>query len=128
MPAALPSTTTCAPFGVEVTLKDGQDPAAAEAAVYAELERLQREPLPEAELQKVKNQAKAGAYRRLYQPMSILQQLLVYDGLGDWRYINTSAAETDAVTAADVQRVAGKYLTADTRTVGVFRRKESTAP
>jgi predicted Zn-dependent peptidase len=115
-------------FAVEVTLKDGQDPAAAEAAVYAELERLEREPVPNEELQKVKNQAKASAYRRLYQPMSILQQLLVYDGLGDWRYINTASAETDAVTAADVQRVVREYLSPQSRTVGVFRRKAEPAP
>jgi len=115
-------------FGVEVTLKDGQDPAGAETAVYAELERLTTGPLPGEELQKVKNQAKAAAYRRLYQPMSILRQLLVYDGLGDWRYINTASAETDAVTEADVQRVARQYLTPETRTVGVFRRKETPAP
>jgi len=115
-------------FGVEVTLKDGQDPGAAEAALYAELERLKSEPIPDEELQKVKNQAKAAAYRRLYRPMSILQQLLVYDGLGDWRYINTASVETDAVTAADVQRVARQYLSPERRTVGVFRRKETHAP
>ncbi len=115
-------------FGVEVTLKDGQDPAAAEAALYAELDRLKSEPVPDDELQKVKNQAKAAAYRRLYQPMSILQQLLVYDGLGDWRYINTASAETDAVAAADVQRVARQYLAPERRTVGVFRRKGEASP
>jgi predicted Zn-dependent peptidase len=76
----------------------------------------------------VKNQAKASAYRRLYQPMSILQQLLVYDGLGDWRYINTASAETDAVTAADVQRVVREYFSPQSRTVGVFRRKAEPAP
>jgi hypothetical protein len=51
-------------------------------------------------------------------------QLLGYEGLGDWRYINTSAETADAVTAADLQRVAQKYLTRENRTVGVFLRKE----
>ena len=54
----------------------------------------------------MKNQAKANAYRRLSSPFFIMFQLLVYDGLGDWKYINTYADEVDAVTAADLQRVA----------------------
>ena len=64
--------------------------------VYEEIEKLQKEPVPAEELQKVKNQAKANAYRRLSSPFFIAIQLLVYDGLGDWRYINTYAEEVDA--------------------------------
>ena len=37
---------------------------------------------PDAELQKVKNQAKANAYRRLSSPFFIHLQLMYYDGLG----------------------------------------------
>ncbi len=108
-------------------MKDGKEPAAVEAAVYEEIETLQKEPVPAEELQKVKNQAKANAYRRLSSPFFIDVQLLLYDGLGDWRYINTSADKVDAVTAADLQRVAREYLTAENRTVGVFLRKEGAA-
>ena len=57
-------------FMVEVTVKDGEDPAAVEAAVYEEIERLQAEPIPAEELQKVKNRYKAFAYRRLVSPTS----------------------------------------------------------
>ncbi|HEY2945808.1 MAG TPA: pitrilysin family protein [Vicinamibacteria bacterium] len=105
-------------------VKDGKEPAAAEQALYDELERLKNEPVPAEELQKVKNQAKANAYRRLSSPFSIAVQLLSYDGLGDWRYINTYADQVDAVTAADLQRAARQYFTRETRTVGVFLRKE----
>ena len=80
-----------------MTLKEGVDPAAAEAAVDEELERLKTEPVPAEELQKVKNQAKADSYRRLSSPFFIAIQLMFYDGLGDWRYINTSAAELDTM-------------------------------
>jgi hypothetical protein len=55
-------------------------------------------------------------------------QLLVYEGLGDWRYINTYADEVDKVTAADLKRVAVAYLNRENRTVGVFTRKEGAAP
>jgi predicted Zn-dependent peptidase len=112
-------------FGVEATVKDGQAPEAAEKALLEEIERLKSEPVAADELQKVKNQAKANAYRRLSSPVFIMFQLLVYEGLGDWHYINNSAAQTDAVTAADLQRVAKEYLTRENRTVAVFLRKES---
>jgi predicted Zn-dependent peptidase len=114
---------------VESTVKDGKDPAAVEQALYEELEKLKDEPLPAEELQKIKNQAKANAYRRLSSPFSIAIQLMIYDGFGDWRYINTYAEEVDRVTAADIQRAAKEYFTKENRTVGVFLRKggEATA-
>ena len=111
-------------FEVECVVKDGKDPASVEAAVYEEIARLQKEPVPADELQKVKNQYKANAFRRLSQPVFIMVQLLAYEGLGDWKYINTSPERADAVTAADLQRVAEKYLVKQNRTVGVFLRKE----
>ena len=112
---------------VECVVKDGKEPAAVEQAVYEEMDRLQKEPVPAEELQKVKNQAKANAYRRLASPISVAIQLMVYDALGDWTYINTSADRTDAVTAGDLQRVARDYLTKETRTVAIFLRKEGAA-
>jgi len=115
-------------FMIEATVKDEEDPAAVEAAIYEEIGRLQAEPIPAEELQKVKNRYKAFAYRRLSSPSSIGIQLLVYDGLGDWRYINTSADGIEAVTAADLQRAAKEYLTKERRAVGVFLRKEGAAP
>jgi predicted Zn-dependent peptidase len=112
---------------LEVTLKEGVEPAAAEAAVEEELQRLQTELVPAEELQKVKNQAKANSYRRLSSPFFIALQLMFYDGLGDWRYINTSAAELDAVTAEDLMRVSKQYFQKERRSVGVFLRKPGTA-
>jgi predicted Zn-dependent peptidase len=113
---------------MEAVVKDGKDPAQVEQALYDEIARLQDEPVPAPELQKVKNQAKANAYRRLSSPSFIHLQLMYYDGLGDWKYINSYADEVDAVTAADLQRVAKEYLTKENRTVGIFLRKEGAAP
>jgi predicted Zn-dependent peptidase len=111
-------------FEVECTVKDGKDPAEVEKAVYAEIEALQKQPPSSLELQKVKNQFKANAYRRLQTPVFIMFQLLLYDGSGDWRYINTAGDAADAVTPADIQRVAQRYFAPENRTVGVFLRKE----
>jgi predicted Zn-dependent peptidase len=111
-------------FMVETTVKDDKEPAAAEAAVYEEIARLQDQPVPPEELQKVKNAYKANAYRRLSSPFAIFVQLLSYEAVGDWRLINTSPEKADAVTAADLQRVARGYLTRENRTVATFLRKE----
>ena len=89
---------------------------------------LKTEPLSAEELQKIKNQAKANAYRRLSSPFSIAIQLMIYDGFGDWRYINTYAEEVDRVTAADIQRTAKEYFTRRTAPVGVFLRKGGAPP
>ncbi|HET9317796.1 MAG TPA: pitrilysin family protein [Vicinamibacteria bacterium] len=113
---------------LEAVVKDGKEPRAVEEAVDEEVARLSKEDLPAEELQKVKNQAKANAYRRLSSPTFIMFQLLIYEGLGDWRYINTYADEVDRVTAADIRRVAAEHMTRENRTVGVFTRKQGTAP
>jgi predicted Zn-dependent peptidase len=115
-------------FEVECVVKDGKDPAAAEAAIFEETDKLRSEPVGAEELQKVKNQGKANAYRRLSSPFSIAIQLMFYEGLGDWHYINTYADEVERTTAADLQRVAQKHLTPENRSVGVFLRKEGAAP
>jgi predicted Zn-dependent peptidase len=113
---------------LEAVVKEGKEPRAVEEAVEEELARLAREDVPAEELQKVKNQAKANAYRRLSSPTFIMFQLLIYEGLGDWRYINTYADEVDRVTAADLKRVAAEHLTRENRTVGIFTRKAGAAP
>jgi predicted Zn-dependent peptidase len=112
---------------IECTVKDGKDPVAVETAIYEELARLQSEPVSADELQKVKNQFKANAYRRLSTPVFVMFQLLVFEGQGDWRYINNAPDEVDAVTPADIQRVAKEYLTKENRTVGIFLRKQGAA-
>jgi hypothetical protein len=111
-------------FMVETTVKDGKEPAEAEAAAYEEIEKLQKDEVPAEELQKVKNAYKANAYRRLSSPFFVGFQLVRSDAMGDWRLINTSAERADAVTAADVQHVAREYLTRENRTVATFLRKE----
>ncbi len=115
-------------LSIECTVKDGQDPAAVEAAIYEELERIVEEGVTDRELQKVRNQAKANAYRRLSSPFSIAIQLLIYDAFGNWNYINEYSDGIDAVTAEDMTRVTQAYLTKDNRTVGTFLRKAGAEP
>ncbi|HEX9800850.1 MAG TPA: pitrilysin family protein [Thermoanaerobaculia bacterium] len=114
-------------FVCSADVRGDATPGDLEAALLVELARLASEPIPDEELQKVKNQVVAGSYRRLQSPFFLMLQLLIYDGNGDWMYLNQWADRTLAVTAADVQRVIGEYFTAENRTVATYRRKAGTA-
>jgi predicted Zn-dependent peptidase len=114
-------------FELDAEAKGEHTPEQLEQSLYRELERLQEEPVPAKELQKVKNQITADAFRRLQSPFFLMLQLLYYDGLGDWHYLEQWGTRTKAVTAEDVQRVARRYFAAKNRTVGVYRRKAGTA-
>ena len=56
-----------------------------------------------------------------------MQNLIWNDGEGDWREINTAQPKLEAVTAADVMRVATEYFTKDNRAVAIFTRKPDAA-
>jgi predicted Zn-dependent peptidase len=105
----------------------GHTPEEIEKSLYAEIEKLQRDEVPAEELQKVKNNFAAAEYRKLNSNMSILHQIIWNEGEGDWREINNFNAKVQAVTAADVKRVASEYLTKDNRAVATFTRKPETA-
>ena len=114
-------------FEVGAEVADGHDHAEVEAALLAELERLATEPVPARELEKVKNQALADSFRRLQSNFYLLLQLLFFDGMGDWTYLNESPAKMQAVTAEDLMRVAKKYFPAEGRNVLWYSRKGGTA-
>jgi predicted Zn-dependent peptidase len=107
--------------------KEGHKPEDVEQGIYENVERLKREEVPPEELQKVKNNFAAGEYRKLTSNFPILMQLIQNDGNGDWREVNEAAPKIQAVTAADVKRVANQYLTKENRTVAIYTRKGATA-
>jgi predicted Zn-dependent peptidase len=115
-------------FDVSAEVRDGKRPVEVEAALNEELARLAKEPVGERELQKVKNQQLANSFRRLQSNFYVMLQLLLYDSLDTWSFLNESPAKIQAVTAADIQRVAAKYLTAENRNVAVYTRKAGSAP
>ncbi len=109
---------------VGAELADGVNHEQAEAALLAEIEKLKNEPVSERELAKVKNQNLADSFRRLQSNFYLLFQLLVYDVLGTWDYINASPALTQAVTAEDVMRVANTYFPDEGKNILWYFRKE----
>jgi predicted Zn-dependent peptidase len=107
--------------------REGRTPEEVERAIYAEIEKLKSEDVPAVELQKVKNNFAAAEYRKLASNQAILMQLIFNEGLGDWREFNESNKKVQAVTAADVRRVAGTYLTKENRAVAIYTRKAAAA-
>lgn len=113
-------------FSVSAETKGDATPEALEAAWYAELAKLRDEAIPAEEIQKVKNNITADAVRRLQNPFFLLLQLLFYDGLGDWNYLNTWAEKTLAVTEEDVKQVLETYFDPKNRAVAFYYRKAGT--
>jgi zinc protease len=111
-------------FAFEGQTRGDATPEQLEGAWYEELARLQAEEVPERELRKVKNRVAAGNYRRLENNMSLLVQLAFAEATLDWREINDGPRKYEAVTAADIRRVANTYFSPTNRSVAVFRRQE----
>lgn len=94
-----------------------------ETAVYEEIDRIQRDPPTDEELQRVRNQAEAGSIQRLQSNFGLAFQLSNSEALWyDWRRTFRDQAALARVTAADVQRVARTYFTPTNRTVATLVR------
>jgi predicted Zn-dependent peptidase len=115
-------------FEVSGEVREGHKPGDLEQGIYEVIDKLKQEDVPAEELQKVKNNIAAGEYRRLTSNFPILMYLILNDGEGDWHEINEAGAKLQAVTAADVKRVAQAYLTAENRTVALYTRKAGATP
>jgi predicted Zn-dependent peptidase len=114
-------------FNVGGEAKEGHKPEEVEQGIYDNLERLKKEIVPAEELQKVKNNFAAAEYRKLSSNYPILMHLIRNDGEGDWREINEAGPRIQAVTAADVQRVANRYFTKENRAVAIYTRTPGTS-
>ena len=110
-------------FAVSAETRGDATPEMLEQAWYEEIERLQREDVGERELRKVKNRVAARNYRKLQSNMSLLIQLAFNEAILEWQEINEGPRKEEAVTAADIRRVANKYFDATNRSVAVYRRK-----
>ena len=89
-------------------------------ALDQELDRLRTEPVPEAELEKAKNQLEAAF---IYGQDSLFAQAMLlaqYEVVSDWRAADDYLPSIRKVTAADIKRVAGRYLIPQNRTVGIL--------
>jgi predicted Zn-dependent peptidase len=112
-------------FSLSGVAKPGNTPEQVEQALYGEVEKLQKEKVPDHELQKVKNQFNAATFRRLQSNFGLMIQLLLADSGRGWQSFNEDPGKIQAVTADDIQRVANKYLKPENRAVAIYYTKKS---
>jgi zinc protease len=95
---------------------------ALETALHEQVKQLQEAPVTDEELARVKAQVVAGD---VYEKDSIMNQAMQIGQLEsvglDWSLMDEYVARVDAVTAAQVQAVARKYLVEERQTLAVLQ-------
>ncbi len=110
-------------FSFSGETKGDATPGQLEAAWYKELKRLQDEPVSDEELQKIKNNVAADHYRGLQANFRLMIGIAFTENLGGWEEINENPKKLQAVTPADIQRVAKTYFGESNRSVATYLRK-----
>jgi zinc protease len=104
-------------FQLQVELLKGQDPDKIEKLVLAEIQRLADEPVSAAELKRVQEGILSGAVFGRESVHGLADSIARGVTTNDLEYLRTFLPRIMAVTPADVQRVAKKYLDPQKRVV-----------
>lgn len=110
-------------FSFQGETKGGADPEELVAAWDRQLMLVQTEPVTESELRRAKNRLTGDAFRSLKDPSALMKQLLVYQGLGDWRHLNDWPHQILAVSPQHLREAAARYLLPQRRSVALYRRR-----
>lgn len=114
-------------FYISATATEGTTPEALEAAMIAEIDRIIRDGVSEAELQKIKNQKLMEFYHKVETIDGKANNLGTYElFFGDYKRLYEAPGNYAKVSAADIQRVARQYFTETNRTIGHLIAKEET--
>lgn len=114
-------------FIVMATVAPGATVAALEAAIFAELENLAKNPVTEEELRRVKIANSKSTALATSDPMAMANQLAEAESVADWTFFVEYDDKFAAVKSEDISGVVGTYFTSDNRTVGHFIPKEDVA-
>jgi zinc protease len=107
-------------FGLSAGPLPGKTAEEVEQALYAEVDRVQREPITDRELQKAKNQIES-EFIFAQDSVHMLANLLgAWESVASWKLLAGYLDGIRKVTAVDVQRVARLYLTPDNRTAAIL--------
>jgi len=99
----------------------GHKPAEMAEAIHSELDRLKKEEITDDELKMIKTRAKANLLRGLADNEGLAHQLGEMQALyGDWRELFRNVDRIDAVSKADIRRVANQIFVPTNRTVGII--------
>ncbi len=99
-----------------------------EEAMYREIDRLKTEPVTQEELVGVKTRAKVNFLRSLDGNQGLAFQLALSEGLdGDFHTMFEQVEKIEAITPADIQRVAKQIFKRRNRTVAMIVKPEQAA-
>jgi predicted Zn-dependent peptidase len=115
-------------FEVDGECKEGRAPDEVEHAVYAELDKIGRDGVPEDELRAAKNRFLTSTYRQLDNNFALMLRYGVADARGGWQLADGLAGKVQQVSSADLQRVVKKYFTRENRAVATYTRKGGSEP
>ena len=115
-------------FEIDSEAKEGHAPEECEKAVYAELDRIAKDGVPEDELQAAKNRFLTTTYRQLDGNFPLMLRYGVADARGDWKLADQIAPAVQGVSSADLQRIVKKYFTKENRAVAIYTRKGGSEP
>jgi zinc protease len=112
---------------IDATLTASSSHEQVEKIIVDELARIEREGVTDAEVQTAIRQYRAQTAFSRDNSTGIVLALNDWIGSGDWTLYYKVPERVAQVTAADVKRVAAKYLTVDLSTVGWFIPESSGA-
>lgn len=104
-------------FSIEIEVTKGTDRREAEKLLLEELAKLAREPITQAELQRVERNVIAGLVFANEDPHDLADTLAHAFATAGLDYLRDYLPKIRSVTPADVQRVAKKYLAPEKRVV-----------
>jgi predicted Zn-dependent peptidase len=104
-------------FAVYAVPLPGHTPDEMRASIHKELDRLKNSDVTDEELARFKERARADLLRGLGNNEGLAHQLAEYQTkYGDWRQLFRQLSQIDAVSKADIRRVANKIFTDSNRT------------
>ena len=107
-------------FGFSAGPLPGKTVEEVEQVLYAEVERLIANPIPDRELQKAKNQIESEFIFAQDSVHALAELLGHYEAVASWKLLDGFLEGVRKVTATDVQRVAKQYLLQENRTVAIL--------
>lgn len=102
------------------TVRQGLSVETARDTLLETLEQLAANPLPDEEVERARTRLLNDTEMMMADSRSLALTLSETVAMGDWRMLFLHRDRLRAVTAADVQRVAARYLKSSNRTVGMF--------
>lgn len=107
-------------FSLGATVSPGHSFAELEAVIYAEIEKLAKEPVEAEELTRAKAANRKGTILGSADPQTFANMLCMAESVDTWKWLVEYDDHFDRVSPADLMRVASTYFDPSNRTVAHF--------